>query len=463
MRVILHGFGSFPVFFYHVIQCARRINTSIEWAIILTSDHYESIFVDLLGPDKVMVWNQTAKSSGAQDVQVTYPGSLYQDIEAEKRTFKSLSAEKKYARALGMYGQVRELMLRFLPTHALVSQVEGFDGKAFIAAARELKVEVVVPTSCRNIGGIYFSRDDVETLPPYADASDELCRTLAQGFLHSFRTEPTAARWLPQLLDENLLEPFQKPFLSRLQSSCRRWLMTPGGFQCDFLRASLLNNMPQIRNLIWSMRRRKNEKLFNLSGLDELPEKYIYYPLQYSPESSINTPAPYFLDQFRAIDAIRFAMPSDYTLVVKEHPACILLRDSETAKRLLKTAGVKVIYYKTPSIELVKRAAVTISVTGTATLEAHLLGRPALVLGPGISAQLLGTLTTIDELPQKIRQCIRSEIKDEYVRSSVARLYSVRHEVGFGTPGMPNEPILRQGNVERFTAAFIEHCERLAP
>jgi len=80
MRVILHGFGSFPVFFYHVIQCARRINTSIEWAIILTSDHYESIFVDLLGPDKVMVWNQTAKSSGAQDVQVTYPGSLYQDI-----------------------------------------------------------------------------------------------------------------------------------------------------------------------------------------------------------------------------------------------------------------------------------------------------------------------------------------------------------------------------------------------
>ena len=50
-----------------------------------------------------------------------------------------------------------------------------------------------------------------------------------------------------------------------------------------------------------------------------LPKRFIYYPLQVTPEASINTPAPYYVDQMRAIDALRLAMPPDCALVVKEH------------------------------------------------------------------------------------------------------------------------------------------------
>jgi hypothetical protein len=460
MRVILHGFGSFPVFFYHVIQRARQIAAPIEWAIVLTSDHHKDLFVPLLGEENVLICNRPGSMWLTDANQRPYPGQLFHDIAAEKRNFKNLSVTKQYDRAVGLFGEIDAFMGRFSPTHALVSQVEGFDGKAFIAAARSHHATVVVPTSCRNIGGIYFSEDDCETFPVYANDREQKNRDLAKKFIDGFRTESVAAHWLPDLANEKILDTFQKPLAQRMVSSFRRWSVEPNGFQLDYLRTSLLNNLPHVRNFIWAVRRTKNQGLYN-AKINDLPERFIYYPLQYTPESSINTPAPYFLDQTRAIDAIRFSMPSDYKLVVKEHPACVRMRDGTFVKKLLKTPGVIVVDYKTPSVDLSKRAAITISVTGTATLEAHFLGRPALVLGKGISAELIGGVTSVDALSEKIQHCLTRKVSDEDVISSVAKVYSARYEVAFGSIGHENEPILREGNIERFTSSFIEHCIRL--
>jgi hypothetical protein len=460
MRVVLHGFGSFAVFFYHVVQSARRMKAPIEWAIVLTSDHYKDLFVELLGKQNVLVWNQAGSATLTDVEQQFYPGQIFRDIAAEKRNFKNLSAARQDARAVAMFSEIAVFMGQFLPTHALVSQVEGFDGKAFIEAARSQGANVVVPTLCRNIGGLYFSDDDYETLPIYATDCDQKYLDAAKQFIDTFRAEPVAAHWLPNLEGEEVLNAFQKPLIKRLWSSIRRWSLNPKGFLWDYLRTSLLNNLSPIRNFIWYVRRIKNQGLYNI-GLNQLPEKFIYYPLQYTPESSINTPAPYFLDQTRAIDAIRFSMPSDYKLVVKEHPACVRMRNGAFVKKLLKTSGVRVVDYKTSSISITKRAAITISVTGTATLEAHLLGRHAIALGAGISAQLIGGVTALDDLQKKIQTCLSSEVINEDVISSVAKVYSVRYDVSFGSIGHPNEPILRDGNVDRFTSSFLEHCKRL--
>lgn len=158
MRVVLHGFGSFPIVFWHMIQHARTIDAPIDWAIILTTDHHRELFVKLLGAERVTVLDHAGSERHPGPRDLFYPGALYRDIEAEKRTFKYAPAGKQYARAMGLYRQVRDFMRGFGPTHALVSQVEGFDGKVFIAAAREYGAEVVVPTSCRNLGGTFFRR-----------------------------------------------------------------------------------------------------------------------------------------------------------------------------------------------------------------------------------------------------------------------------------------------------------------
>jgi hypothetical protein len=197
-----------------------------------------------------------------------------------------------------------------------------------------------------------------------------------------------------------------------------------------------------------------------LRSLDELPGKFIFYPLQYTPESSINTPAPYFVDQLRAIDAIRFAMPSDCRLVVKEHPACIQVRSSGLVKRLRQRAGVLVAHYAMNSIEIVKRADLTISVTGTATLEALLLGKQALTLGGSLASGFLGGICGLDNLQAEIERRLGGVIDDEEIVNALAMLFSVRHEVNFGSPGCPGEPVLRKTNVERFLRAFRDHCEK---
>lgn len=461
MKVLLHGFGSFPVFFYHVIKMARRLNYAADWAVILTSDHYKLLFTELLGTENVLVLDQSSKVTKTDIRLNNYHGSIYKDLAADKRTFKSQDADRQINRAVNMYDQVKNFVSHFKPTHALVSQVEGFDGKVFIAVAKELGVEVVVPTSCRNIGGIYFAPDDLETLPNYVNEYEPETRDAARNFIQGFISDPKAARWLQDLAAEKKLDNFQKSFTSRFSNQIKRWITSPSLFQWDDLRASFLNNLPYIRNAVWAIRAKINGRICDISKIDSLPDKFIYYPLQYSPESSINTPAPYYLDQSRAIDAIRFSMPSDYVLVVKEHPACIYIRNGAFVRELKKTAGVMVAHYQLPSVELTKRAAITISVTGTATLEAFILGKASIALGPGLCAEILGGVCSQYSLPHKIEECLEARPSDEKVVTQLSKLFSVRYEISFGSPGIPGEPILRVGNVMKFTNAFFDHCNRI--
>lgn len=461
MRVVLHGFGAFPIVFWHMVQHARSIGAPIDWAIILTTDHHRELFVKLLGAERVTVLDQVGKECYPGAGGLVYPGALYRDIEAEKRTFKHAPAGKQYARAMRLYRQVRDFMLAFGPTHALVSQVEGFDGKVFIAAAREYGAEIVVPTSCRNLGGTFFSPDDVESLPVYANGSDENDKESAWAFIENFRHAPKPARWSPDVSGDEVLDAFVPPLPVRAMGAARRWLTTSGGFQWDYLRASFLNNLPFLRDRIWAARRRSNERHCDIWSLEELPRKFIFYPLQYTPESSINTPAPYFLDQFRAIDAIRFAMPSDCVLVVKEHPACILLREGSFVRRLQNTSGVLVAHYALSSLELVKRAGLTISVTGTATLESLLLGRRAITLGGSLVSGMLGGVCSLGDLERRIARELEADIPDDEVVTAIATLLNVRHEVSFGSPGTPGEPVLRRKNIACLTEAFIDHCRRV--
>src|SRR5262249_20880424 len=150
----------------------------------------------------------------------------------------------------------------------------------------------------------------------------------AERFLAAFRSDPKPA-FLPDefaLSGETPLPIYRKPLLLRLRAFLQRALANPAMFEPALFQISLMYAFPNILNMIRGVRGLSNRKSFDVASLDELPAKFIYYPLQTTPESSINTPAPYFIDQMRAIDAIRMAMPSDHALIVKEHWASIGIR-----------------------------------------------------------------------------------------------------------------------------------------
>ena len=114
---------------------------------------------------------------------------------------------------------------------------------------------------------------------------------------------------------------------------------------------------------------------FYLKAINKLPDEFEYFPLHFSPESSINTPAPYFIDQLRVIDKILLNKKNNTILLVKEHPSMYLNRGFSFYKQLLKKPYVRIVKINYSGIELLKKAKKVYSVTGTACMESFYIGK----------------------------------------------------------------------------------------
>jgi hypothetical protein len=463
VKVVIHGFGSFPAIFFHVVQYAKKNHPEFEWSILLTTNHYESRFIDSLGRESVYGYSYK-DISAIDDASINtedYCGDLYRDIEAEKSTLKRLSGQEKVIYTMKLFYLARKFFLKVKPDIALVSQVEGIDGKVFIAAARSLGIRVLVPTGCRFLGGLYFSPDDTERLPenlPFPGANE---LAAARELISRFKDNPYGFSRQPHLAESDILDNLLPSLPIRLISSLRRWYEGRQYLDLITVRVAVQNNLPAIRDFIWRMRARLNRRYNNIDDLSALPDRFIFYPLQYTPESSINTPAPYFVDQLRAIDAIRFAMPNGCALVVKEHPACVKTRSAGFVKELLKLPGVRVARYDIPSLELIRRASLTISVTGTAVLEAALLGKPAIALGDSLVAHLTGGACGLDRLSVRISKLLSDGAQQAELEANMAKLLSENVMCHFGAPGQRGEPVLRSENIKIFTDHLVRNCLRL--
>ncbi|MEI7605900.1 MAG: hypothetical protein WCJ64_00815 [Rhodospirillaceae bacterium] len=464
-RILLHGFGMFAVMFRHLIEIARKEAPEIEWSIILPTPHHYDLMHQVLDDTNILSLTDLQQRALPPLLDTSelagYAGNIFHDIEAEKRHFRHRPAGEQLARAADIYRIYRAFFERIQPTHLLISQIETYEGKMLVALARELGIRTLTPTSGRIFGGTYFSPDAEETLPGNRVVTPELMAE-ARSLLQRFRTTGISASGLPETLDpcDPVLPDFRKGLPARALGFLRRTLSRPELFEIDTVRVGLLNNMPWLRDRIWAVRTRAAEGLYDLRRLVDLPPRFLYYPLQVTPESSINTPAPYFVDQLRAIDAIRFAMPSDHLLVVKEHPAAISIRPLSFMRAVRRRAGVVVAHYRTDSRTLIQRAACTLSVTGSATIEAFLLGKPSLTLGPNIISEFLGGVCAIDQLPLRIRQSIAAPPDDDAVIMAVAEILSVRYDFIY-RPEQPGEPGLRICNLRRFLEAITNYIKRV--
>jgi len=466
IRFLVHGYGTYAIIYRHIIDLAKKDAPDVEWSMILPTSHHIEPLSEVLSAGNLLCLEhaQRRKVSKVTDFSALkdYPGSIYADIEVEKKIFKHRPADQQAARALEVYQIYKSFVLRIKPTHIVMSHVETFDGKALVAIAKELGIPVMVPSDLRNLGGISFTSDVLETLPVYRKAGPE---TIAQAlrFLDEFRRSGVPA-FRPSgfaVPGEGPLPHYQKSAPQRLLGFLKRTLDNPGLFEPALLATSIKYAFPRSREAIRKFRGYRNGRVYDIGTLAELPEKFIYYPLQTSPESSINTPAPYFIDQMRAIDAIRFAMASDCTLVVKEHRASVGIRPPSFYAELRRRAGVRIAHFGVPSLELIKRAQLTISVTGTAVFEAFLLGRPSLALGGCFIAEYLGGVCSIDEMSKRIQHAIDKPAADDAIVMALAEIYSVRYECVFRPADEPGFHGNRPENIKRLLRSILRHVERL--
>lgn len=109
-------------------------------------------------------------------------------------------------------------------------------------------------------------------------------------------------------------------------------------------------------------------------------EKFVLYTLNYAPEHSLDVEAPYYMNAVETIKNIARSLPSDVLLYVKEHPHALGIRGPKELRQIKNIPGVKLIPPGIDSHELLNRAEMTISLSGTVSMEAGLYGRKSLIL-----------------------------------------------------------------------------------
>lgn len=150
-------------------------------------------------------------------------------------------------------------------------------------------------------------------------------------------------------------------------------------------------------------------KIFNPSVL-ELPqgERFCIYALHTQPESSIDVQGSYFSDQVELVRHIARSLPSNHVLYVKIHPTDVDGKSLDFYRRIKKIPSVVLVDHSVDSRNLLERASIVFSLTGTIAYEAGLMQKPVIVF----AKNFFNTLPTVHrcdaptELPNLISKLL---------------------------------------------------------
>ncbi len=117
-------------------------------------------------------------------------------------------------------------------------------------------------------------------------------------------------------------------------------------------------------------------------SVGEFPHRpFAYFPLHVDPEASTMVLSPLQANQLVVIEALSKSLPFGMDLVLKEHRSMVGCRPSGFYETLQRMPKVSLASPSESPFELIKRADLTCTITGTTAWEAIQLGKPVLVIG----------------------------------------------------------------------------------
>lgn len=216
--------------------------------------------------------------------------------------------------------------------------------------------------------------------------------------------------------------------------------------------------------------REVNKELYKSITFDKfesLPEKFIFFPLQRYPEASVEVFGRYSENQYQHILDLWRVMPNGWGIIVKEHSTAIGERPLKFYRNLRKFKGIFLVSHELDSHDLINKSAVTASVTGTAALEAALLGKTSIVFGNPFFTRLASVLPVRKEHFQVSRSWINflSVVEaDKYERIEVDEYLSFIEAHSF--PGVISDPVsdpdcMKEENIELVSSGFSKILSQL--
>jgi hypothetical protein len=109
--------------------------------------------------------------------------------------------------------------------------------------------------------------------------------------------------------------------------------------------------------------------------------RFVFYPLHVEPERALQGNSPEYMYQLAAIVSIARDLPAGIFLVVKEHVTAIGRRPDRFYDQISELKNVVLVDALIPGLEMVKASDAVVTITGTAGLEAAMMGRPVISFG----------------------------------------------------------------------------------
>ncbi len=163
-------------------------------------------------------------------------------------------------------------------------------------------------------------------------------------------------------------------------------------------------------------------------------KKFVYFPLQVQPEEAIDVYAPFFSNQIETARLVAQSLPDDYTLVVKEHPAMYGLHPPSYLEKIVRTPNVKLVDYRIPSGELLRRADLIVGPSGTTLAEAAFCMKPVIQLGNLGTTLCLPTVfhhTDLTTLAARIKEILSLNLKTMENQRHLENYVATVYDTGF--------------------------------
>ena len=142
--------------------------------------------------------------------------------------------------------------------------------------------------------------------------------------------------------------------------------------------------------------------------------KYILFPLQTEAESSLSIDAPLFTNQIEIIKLLSKSIPTDYKLLVKEHPAQISRswRDIDTYKKILDIPKVIPIHPEADSRNFIKKSSLVIAISSTVALDALFYEKPSMLFTKNNFSMIpsIHKINNINKLSEDIRVTLKQKV-----------------------------------------------------
>jgi hypothetical protein len=153
--------------------------------------------------------------------------------------------------------------------------------------------------------------------------------------------------------------------------------------------------------------------------------RFAIFPLHTEPEISLTLYGRPFLNQVEIVRTIALSLPANMLLVIKEHPWMVGKRSLSMYKKFLNIPRVRIAAPQLDLRDLIASSSLVTLLTGSSGLEASILKKPVITLGPNMVTLLPDSMAVrcrdLTNLPETISALLNEHEHDE---TALERLYA---------------------------------------